>query len=324
MPRTNRPPNYRLHKASKQAVVTIHGRDHYLGLHGTPESHAEYVRCIAQWHLDGPQTPARIVRTEPGNQLTVNELVLRFLEHAQVYYRKHGRVTGEFSNIKYAVSVVAEVFGRTPAANFDCHSLELVREAMIDRGWKRTHINRQVSRVRRMIRWAATKDHVPANNYHALLALDGLKRGRSRAVESEPVKPVDSEIVSRTCNELGRHVRTMVQVQELAGMRPQDILNLRSCDIDMSADIWVYRPHEHKLEHFDLDRLIAIGPRGQALLTPLLKPDAPTSYVFSPREAVAEFRAEARRRRKTPLSPSQRARKPKSNPRRGPGDVDGS
>jgi len=32
MPRTSRPPSYRLHKARKCAVVTIHGRNHYLGV----------------------------------------------------------------------------------------------------------------------------------------------------------------------------------------------------------------------------------------------------------------------------------------------------
>ena len=31
MPRTNRPPSYRLRKARKCAVVTIDGRNYYLG-----------------------------------------------------------------------------------------------------------------------------------------------------------------------------------------------------------------------------------------------------------------------------------------------------
>ena len=32
-----RTPSYRLLKSSGQAVVTIDGRDHYLGKHGSPE-----------------------------------------------------------------------------------------------------------------------------------------------------------------------------------------------------------------------------------------------------------------------------------------------
>ena len=42
--------------------------------------------------------------------------------------------------------------------------------------------------------------------------------------------------------------------------------------------------------------------------------------MFSPKEAVAAVRAERHRKRKTPLTPSQRARKPKSKPKRTPGD----
>jgi hypothetical protein len=32
-------PSYRLYKRTGQAVVTIDGRDHYLGEHGSPESY---------------------------------------------------------------------------------------------------------------------------------------------------------------------------------------------------------------------------------------------------------------------------------------------
>src|SRR5262245_39738028 len=41
MPRTNRPPSYRLHKATGQAVVTLDDRDHYLGRYDSAESRAE-------------------------------------------------------------------------------------------------------------------------------------------------------------------------------------------------------------------------------------------------------------------------------------------
>ncbi len=47
--RTPRPPKYRLHKSSGQAVITLSDRDFYLGGHGGEESHAEYRRLIAEW-----------------------------------------------------------------------------------------------------------------------------------------------------------------------------------------------------------------------------------------------------------------------------------
>ena len=46
-------PSYRLHKATGQAVVTIAGRDIYLGEHGTTESKATYRRVIAEYLAGG-------------------------------------------------------------------------------------------------------------------------------------------------------------------------------------------------------------------------------------------------------------------------------
>src|SRR5690242_20543256 len=47
--RSSRIPSYRLHKPSGQAVVTLAGKDHYLGLHGTPQSRAAYDRLITEY-----------------------------------------------------------------------------------------------------------------------------------------------------------------------------------------------------------------------------------------------------------------------------------
>ncbi len=46
-PPSYRPPSYRLHKASGRAIVTIRGRDHYLGKYGSPESHQKYQQSVA-------------------------------------------------------------------------------------------------------------------------------------------------------------------------------------------------------------------------------------------------------------------------------------
>jgi hypothetical protein len=42
-------PSYRLHKPTGQAVVTLNGRDRYLGKHGTAESRRLYDRVIAEY-----------------------------------------------------------------------------------------------------------------------------------------------------------------------------------------------------------------------------------------------------------------------------------
>ena len=46
-------PKYRKHKQSGQAIVTLGGRDHLLGPHGTKTSKAEYDRLIGEWLQNG-------------------------------------------------------------------------------------------------------------------------------------------------------------------------------------------------------------------------------------------------------------------------------
>lgn len=95
MPKSQRPPAYRLHKARKSAVVTIDGKNHYLGPFGSPESHEKYARLISEWRIHAkhllPTTGTR--RADPT--LSVNELILAYFRHAQAYYVKDGRPTSE-------------------------------------------------------------------------------------------------------------------------------------------------------------------------------------------------------------------------------------
>ncbi len=89
MPRLSRSvPKYRKHRASGQAVVTLNGRDFYLGPHGTKASKVEYDRLIAEWLANGR------VPDEPAAVLTVVELAARYLRFAKGYYQKNGKCTG--------------------------------------------------------------------------------------------------------------------------------------------------------------------------------------------------------------------------------------
>jgi hypothetical protein len=54
MPKLNhRLPSYRKHKPSGQAVVTLDGKDHYLGPHGSKASLQEYDRLVGEWQANG-------------------------------------------------------------------------------------------------------------------------------------------------------------------------------------------------------------------------------------------------------------------------------
>ena len=102
MPRlTHKLPSYRRHRPSGQAVVTLGGRDHYLGRHGTPESKTRYEQLIAEWLASHRQLPISPT-SAPSLGLSINELFLVYWEHARAYYKKGGRPTSQPGLIRLA------------------------------------------------------------------------------------------------------------------------------------------------------------------------------------------------------------------------------
>jgi hypothetical protein len=70
-----------------------------------------------------------------------------------------------------------------------------------------------------MFKWGVENELVPVEVYQALRAVSGLAKGRSKARETEPVRPVPEEIVEATLPHLNPVVRAMVQFQHPTGWR---------------------------------------------------------------------------------------------------------
>ena len=70
-------PKYRHHKASGQAIVTLSGKDYYLGPHGTQVSKAQYDRVIAEWLANDRRLP-----TDNESIVSMEELLAAFWVHA--------------------------------------------------------------------------------------------------------------------------------------------------------------------------------------------------------------------------------------------------
>jgi integrase len=133
------------------------------------------------------------------------------------------------------------------------------------------------------------------------------------------VRPVEDGRVEAIRPHAGRRVWAMVQLQRLTGMRSGEACIMRTGDIDRSGPVWAYTPGTHKTEHHGRGRTIYFGPRAQEVLRPWLRADADT-YLFQPREEEEERQAARRAARRTPMTPSQRARTRKARPRKAPGD----
>jgi integrase len=308
-------PKYRQHRASGQAFVELSGRRYYLGLHGSKASRIEYDRLIGQWLQNG-----RTVRPDegkPGNLLLV-ELIVAYLSFADRYYRKGGRRTSEYTAIVHALRPVKQLYGRKHVVEFGPIALRTVMSHMVAMGWARVTVNRQAGRIKRLIRWGVSRELVPANVYHALQSVEGLRQGRSTAKETAPVLPVADEVVEATLEHLPEVIADMIRVQSYTGCRPCEICLLRPVDIDRSAETWIYKPSDHKTQHHGRARIIFIGPRAQAVLRKYLARD-PEMHCFRPIDSEAKRRAGAHAARTTPLScgdvpGSNRQPKPKRSP----------
>src|SRR5687767_11461572 len=79
-----KPPSYRLHKPTGQAVVTLNGKDFYLGKHGTAESKAAYGRKIAEWNASG----GLVIPKDSERKVYVAEVLAAFAIHSARHYTK--------------------------------------------------------------------------------------------------------------------------------------------------------------------------------------------------------------------------------------------
>ena len=310
MPKTNIP-NYRLHRASGQAFVELGGRWFYLGRHGSKASREEYERRIAEYLGNNRKLPPSLTKTG----ISCRELAVRFLEWGEGYYVKNGRQTETFGHHKRAIAMLVKHYGHESVDNFTPLALVFLQEKWVESGYARLTVNRYVNIVKQAFKHGVKFGWVDSTTNYALQAVDNLKAGRTKAWESKGVKPVDDETVDRTLPFMPPIVADMVRVQRLCGMRPQDVRNMRSCDIDRSGEVWRYVPYTHKTEHEGKIRLVAIGPRAQAILMSYLleKEDTPEAFLFSPKDTVRLRNIGKRRKRKTlnksgQVQPSQRDR----------------
>ena len=277
-------PSYCLHRSSGKAVVRIDGRDHYLGPYDSPESRSEYDRVIAEWLARGrqPEFPEAESRV---NSLSINEVLLKFIDYAERYYRDGDQVSKEVVNYKHALRVVKQLYGNSSADKFGPLALKAIRQHMIDvQDLCRKEINKRLGRIKRVFKWAVSEELVLSSVFEGLRSVEGLRVGRTTARDNEPVKPVEDFVVESTLRFLSPQVRAMIQIQRLTGMRPGEVTIMRPCDIDCVDEIWVYRLTRHKTSHLGVRKEVPLGPQAQVILRPFLN-RASDAYLFSPREA---------------------------------------
>ena len=100
---------------------------------------------------------------------------------------------------KAALQHLLRLYEDHPANEFAPVHLKAVRDSMIDTGWARSYINQQVGVLVRMFKWAVVEGLTPPAVHTALDLVDGVRRGDTKARETQRVRGVDDTTGEAHC-----------------------------------------------------------------------------------------------------------------------------
>jgi len=326
-------PSLRYH-LSGQSVVTIDGRDFYLGRHNSPESLARYAVLIGIYQAGGLTLPegfdlsalddrvAVLTSLSPVAASTHQEAEPIRVRHVTAAYRlvaatKYASNAQELARIDKLTAELDTEAGDLLTTEYGPMKLQQQRQRWIDAGLSRLYCNRLTNLVIRMFRHAVSQELTAVAVVERLRSVEPLRAGQTTAVELEPVRPVAIGDVRATAAYLSPVLRAMIRVHLGTGMRPSEVCRMRPCDIDRTGNDWIYRPAKHKSAHRGAVKAVPIVGDARAAIEDYFNRPA-DAFLFSPAESMSWFRAQQRAARKSKVQPSQ-ADRSKAKPERQPG-----
>ena len=218
-------PDYRYH-VSGQAVVTLAQKDFYLGEFNSPESHAKYLSLVAEYQANGFRAPDQSTH-QIDEAVTIAGMVEDFKANGLRRLASSGNHRKAFENL---ATLLVDEHGPEPAAEFGPRKLEEIRSLLIASGNCRRYANEQTGRIRRIFKWAVSRELIDANQLVALEALENLKAGEAK--DNPPREPVELSTVERTLPVLDDVVADMVRLQLATGCRPSELFTLTPAEVD--------------------------------------------------------------------------------------------
>ena len=284
----------------------------YLGNWDDEASHIEYERLKAEWVLQntGQEVPVpaklpSIYRRDQAAELTVGELVERFLEDAQDRYRKHGRETGTFGRYVRNLRPLLEVYASYRVSEFGYEELKNIQTAH-DRNDRlcRESVNKKIDNIRAVFRWGRENRLVPREVLADLDLVKNLRRGQCRSVDYRPIRAVPDESVTAILKHLSPTLRAMVLLQRATGWRPEEVRILRLADLDRRQTPWEYRPTSYKTERVKADAVLMVGPTARQIISDYARLSQreefpPEEYLFRPEDSRRFYYRERYSRGKT-------------------------
>lgn len=319
----------------------------------SPEAQAWADELIARWLANGRRLPdvsrptvadAALAASNPKvtDTITVAEVAAAYLRHSQMRTRADGKPTkthiSDASALKYL-----KPWYRMPASEFGLPALIAYRDHFIKTAGRtvtptvaesgqtlerkerlppaRGYVNDAVNRVRAAFRWAANRGLIEARVAHELSVLTSLTRGQAEgARETKRVPAVPDEHFYPTLDHMPQLPADILRILRVSVARPGELCELRPRELQTTdaggrpLDVWIFEPTHHKTERLGEQRRIAIDSVAQAILTPYLEGCGPDDFVFTGARSAEMYRASRRASRRTPLTPSARARRARARP----------
>ncbi|MDZ4689528.1 MAG: tyrosine-type recombinase/integrase [Planctomycetaceae bacterium] len=251
------------------------GRQVWFGHKTNPESAQKYARFIT-----AVQTGEPVQIAAPVTRPTINEVCLRFLtEHCLRYRGSDGKPSAEVRCLKGVTRILRQLYGRTVADDFGPLKLRAVRQAMIEAGWTRRFINKQIGRLRLIFRVAVSWEMVRADVLAALDSVPALASGESKAIDNAPRQAISQADLDAVRAQLSERPRDLFDLMLLTGARPGELLRLTTGMIDREGELWRCELAHHKTSHHGKTRVLLFNVTAQAILRRYFQAD-PDCLLF--------------------------------------------
>lgn len=267
-----------------RAFTKVGGRFISLGRGDRPESRQRYAAILTA-HTNGSTlevSPITAGKRKPG--VTLSELFCKYVTDALPRFsraERHCQTT--------VIRLAHQFFGATPVADFGPLKLRALRDAMIAgdptatsaegkasprKPWSRNTVNRQVKRLRAIIRWGVSWEMVSPAIVDALDTVASLSASETTAAESKVRLAVPDQDIEAVRQQLRPKHRDVLDLLLLTGARPGELLMLTTGMIEQSGEVWRSELFSHKSSHKGKRRVLFFNAAAQLILRTYLRADA--------------------------------------------------
>ena len=262
-------------------------RIYFEGEYNSPESVAGYQAFLRQhfpFHVI--KNPIVLDRKSRAASI-VSDVATSFLSWAQSYYPP-GRSSG-YQNIRSAMKWLLQVCEGESVKTFCPLRLKHIQKVMAADGQSRDYVNQTIGKIKQAFKWAASEEMIPAEVWHGLNTVSGIKKGRMGIREPKRRATLTWDTVAPVLAELSPTITRMILLQWTTGVRSDSLCSATPEQFDRSRDPWHWRP-KHKMQFTGKEIIVPIGPKCQELLGDLIDSRAPDEPLFCPRDQRKNLR----------------------------------